>query len=644
MSETRLQKILRRFDRKLNYIELDRDALDMSRAVAAGNLGCEKFVENYAKWAMVSDDPLVVVNIVKTYITTLNSKLTAHPFRPFDDALNEKGEDIRLNSLFGETYNDVLNDGYAYLGIGQELDGTPIVKPIDARYIMFNGEDPTLRDSTEVVVFQVVPKTADEIEDDKYKFSSFPEGYVEFDPEEERVVTTYYHIEKGVVYMEVFNDYDDDPTPQKLNGLDRIPVVRFVGDKVELTEDKRFHYRGIYYFVGSVLKAMTLAATKMQIRTATSDDSNYLSPDEALANNEELWRNSGVKTYAARDANGMEITQPIPIPHDNGFLVNVFDTWLKVIADMLGPVIASGSEAITRDEVQARNEVRDAITNEYLGKFVDSVEEVYRCIVMLGGGPRTKVKIAGGFLESVKRQKADAELMNIYNLAKESGLNTQGFVYMKLANSSLPTSVKMKLEETFKQDPFASPLVVQLKQQISQLSTQLQAKDQTIALLRLQATQRLERQAEYVKSNEQIELYKLRLKQWEDEQKQTQDARMEVLKTLLANGDVAGAMACVAAIQQQTPPVVPPPDAMETDEKYRQIVANQVNESINAPMQMMAQGGPVMGPNGVATPTGANPQYSAPTRLPAMNTGVNENTIRKQIEDNPALSHNPSVR
>lgn len=644
MSETRLQKILRRFDRKLNYINLDRDALDMSRAVSAGNLGCEKFVENYANWAMVSDDPLVVVNIVKTYITTLNSKLTAHPFRPLDDQLNEKGEGIRLNSQFGETYNDVLNDGYAYLGIGNEADGTPIVKPIDARYIMFNGDDPTLKDATEVVVFQVVPKTADEIEEDKYKFVAFPDGYVEFDPEEERVITTYYHIEKGVVYMEVFNSYDDTPKPQKLANLDRIPVVRFVGDKVELTEDKRFHYRGIYYFVGSVLKAMTLAATKLQIRTATSDDDNYMMEDQALADNEELWRNAGVKTYAAKDANGMEIGRPIPIPHDNQFLVNVFDTWLKVIGDMLGPVIASGSEAVTREEVIARNEVKDAITNEYLSKFVDSVEEVYRCIVMLNGGPKSKVKICGGFLENVKRQKADAELMGLYNLAKESGLNTQGFVYMKLANSDLPTSVKMKLEETFKQDPYASPLVVQLKQQIGQLSTQLQAKDQTIALLRLQATQRLERQAEYVKSNETIEMYKLRLKQWEDEQKQTQDARMEVLKTLLANGDVAGAMACVAAIQQQTPPVVPPPDAMETDAKYQQIVANQVNESINVPMEVMGQTGPVMGPNGPVTPTGANPQFNGQTRLPPMNTVVNKNTIRKQIEDNPALSHNPSVR
>ena len=130
----------------------------------------------------------------------------------------------------------------------------------------------------------------------------------------------------------------------------------------------------------------------------------------------------------------------------------------------------------------ARNEVKDAITNEYLSKFVDSVEEVYRCIVMLNGGPKSKVKICGGFLENVKRQKADAELMGLYNLAKESGLNTQGFVYMKLANSDLPTSVKIKLEETFKQDPYASPLVVQLKQQIGQLSTQLQAKDQTITL------------------------------------------------------------------------------------------------------------------------------------------------------------------
>ena len=61
-------------------------------------------------------------------------------------------------------------------------------------------------------------------------------------------------------------------------------------------------------------------------------------------------------------------------------------------------------------------------------------------------------------------------------------------------------------------------------------------------------------------------------------------------------------------------------------------------------MEVMGQTGPVMGPNGPVIPTGANPQFNGQTKLQPMNTVVYGNTILKQIEDNPALSHNPSVR
>ena len=136
MSETKkkLQEVLEGFSNKLTYHDLDTRALDISRASAAGNLG----EGNYADWAMVSNDPLVIVNIVKTYITTLTSKLTANPFRPADDKLADLMEKIRLNARLSDQYHDVLNDGYSYLAVGRQ-DGNPVTTQVDARYIRLPG-------------------------------------------------------------------------------------------------------------------------------------------------------------------------------------------------------------------------------------------------------------------------------------------------------------------------------------------------------------------------------------------------------------------------------------------------------------------------------------------------------------------------
>ena len=123
-------QVLERFKPRLTYKEIDKTALDISRSAAAGNLGDGD--DNYAEWAMITNDPLVIINYVKTYITTLVSKLSGAPFRPENEELLQIGMGIRLNSIFTNTYQDVLNDGYAFLGIGMS-DGIPQVKPIDQR-------------------------------------------------------------------------------------------------------------------------------------------------------------------------------------------------------------------------------------------------------------------------------------------------------------------------------------------------------------------------------------------------------------------------------------------------------------------------------------------------------------------------------
>lgn len=546
-----LKQILDKFNSRLNYRKHDKDALDISRSLAAGNLGNDK---KYAEWAAITNDPLVIANYVRTYITMLVSKLSGAPFRPEKQELCELGVSVRLNSTFTETYQDVLNDGYAFLGIGMK-DGKPVVRPIDARYILYNGDCPTLSDATDIIVFEVVPLPMDDDEKAKYQRPDYFLSYIDYDPYTERVKVTHYKKTKDGVVMDFYDEDYSKPTSLPLPGLDRIPVVRFVGEKVEL-DDKRYHYRGIYYMMGSVLKALALSGTKINVRTAASDDANYILRKDAVSNENQTWKNSGAKEIDNVDSNGNEIPPVQFVPHDNEFLMNAFNNWKNVIADMLGPTVASGSEAVTREEVLARNEVKDAISNLYLSRMADSIEEVYRVIQMFKDGDKSEVVIVGGYIDSVKRQKDIGQLVNLYQYAKEGGLNTQGFVPMMLSMTDLTSKVKQALEQTFKQDPWKSPQVLQLQQTVAQLNQTIQQQNTQIALLRLQATQRLERQKEFIDSTERTKRLELAYKQWADEAKQTQDALMEVLKDCLAKGDYDGAIAVMEQIKQQSNPII----------------------------------------------------------------------------------------
>lgn len=552
MANTKLLKVLERLHNRVTYKKLDTDALDVSRACAAGSLGTK---DDYAQWAMLTNDPLVIVNYVKTFITTQCSLLSSSPFKPEQDSLADIGVALQLNAIFADTYLDVLNDGYAYLAIGMR-QGSPQVKPVDARYILFNGDDPTLKDSTDVVVFEIVPKDPKDLE---HVFEEFPSGYVEYDTTDERVITSHYHKvtktdeETGEEYdafvLDIYEHPNEEPTQYELEGIDRIPVVRFVGERIELS-DKRYHYRGIYFQTASVLKALTLSGTKIQTRSAASDDDNYIVPEDAISNENFTWKNSGVKTWSSTDDNGGEIAAPIPIHHDNDFLINSFNLWKGVIADLLGPVVQSGSEAVTRDEVQARNEVRDALANIYMTRMSMSVSEVYRCINMLMNGDSSPVVILGGYIAEVKRQKYIGELNVVCEKAEKAGLNTQGIVeeYVKFAD--LPSATKETILATFKTDPFASPQVQGLKVQIEQLNEALRKKDQQIAILQLKASTRAEHQNEYIAMLERNNNAELLFKRWQQEQKDTTSARMEVLRKALEAGDINTARVMLDAIQQ----------------------------------------------------------------------------------------------
>lgn len=540
-----LNEILDKFKNKLTYKELDRKALDISRALSAGNISDDK---DYTEWAMVTDDPLVIVNYVKAYVTTHVAKLSSSPFRPEDDTLYELGLNLRLNSVFNDTYCDVLNDGYSFLAIGMD-NGKPVVRPVDARYIIFNGESPTLRDSTDILIFQIIPKPLDS--DSKYDFKDCPglSSYIDYDQTTERVKTSYYKKTKEGVTLYIYDEDYEHPQSFPLPNIDRIPVIRFVGERVELN-DKRFHYRGIYYQMASVVKALALAGTKIQIRTASSSDANFIVRSDSITNHENSWKNSGSLPIDSIDINGNQVPPIQFVPHDNEFLTNTFNLWKSVIGDILGTTVASGSDAVTREEVIARNEVKDAIANTYLSRVADSIEEVYRCINMLMNGNRNEVIILGGYLDNVKRKKELEALSDIYKLAKDSGLNTQGITIQVLSREDLPSQMKQQLAMSFSSEQFKSQQVQQLEQQISKLKEQISKMSVQNAIAKLQAAQRLERQSDYVQSQERVERLKLAQEQWKAENANKQQMYMEVLKNLLAQGDVTGAQSILVLMEQ----------------------------------------------------------------------------------------------
>jgi hypothetical protein len=294
---------------------------------------------------------------------------------------------------------------------------------------------------------------------------------------------------------------------------------------------------------------------------------------------------------------------------------------------MLGPTVSSGSEAVTREEVIERNEVKDAISNLYLARAADSIEEVYRIVQMFIYKKTDEVKIIGGFIESVKRKKEKEEMMGIYQLAKEGGMNTKGLIVQMLAISDLPKDTKEAIALTFEQDPFKSPQVIALQGQVAALQQTIQNQNMQIALLRLQATQRLERQKEFIDSTERTKRLELALKQWTEEQKQSQEARMEVLKDCLAKGDYSGALAVLDEIQQESNPII-------TD-KIINLGANafteENNQSVQTALAETQQTVPVQQAPVAKAPAPQVPQVNQPRQTPAQAANVNAPAPRPAV-------------
>lgn len=599
----KLSKVLDDMKSRTKYRSLDNKALDVSRAMDAGCLGDNN--DNFTEWAALTNDPLVVINNVKPQIEVIHSRLCTHPSIPKNEILRDKGNECNIQDTFNELKLDTLKDGWGIAGVSVDQDGKVNVKKLDARYIMFDGMEPTLRDASNVIVFDILPYDFSNDVDHRYNGNSIVCEYgVVYDTNYERVKTSHYHkitkevedfdengkkvkteIDQWVV--DIYEWADEEPTQYELGSLDRPPVIRFYGDGVELS-DKRMHYRGIYYSVSSVLKALALSATKVQTGVATVDDDSYIADSLAIEGKPE-WDNVGVKTFDSYDKNnnllGGKQGAVVPIPKDHPFLLQSTQLWMGVIDQILGNTIKATHDGKTEQEVNAMDEVREALATIYATRFSRSIEEVFRVINTLLNGATAPVQMVGGYIEHQQQKKHVAEIDSIYAMAKESGLNVQGLVKEKLQLMSLATDVKERIAATFNQDPFASPLVQQLKTQLQQAQQQIQQQQFQMALLKTQASQRLERQTEHVQMQERKYKNELAYKQWAEEHKDVHDGYMTMLKAALDNGDMLSAFNIMEQMKQVDPVVALTEQAQVSAEQnideYDMTTQNQLNQVPN---------------------------------------------------------------
>ncbi len=162
-----------------------------------------------------------------------------------------------------------------------------------------------------------------------------------------------------------------------------------------------------------------------------------------------------------------------------------------------------------------------------------------------------------------------------------------------------------------------------LQQQLQQSQATIQQLNQQIALLRIQATQRLERQSEAIESDERIKRLEIAQKQWQTEADQSQQARMEVLKRLLDSGDYEGARAVVEAINMQDPPIIADPTIGQLADANSAVTRQSVNNALASTGAMQnqqpIQGGtpPVQSSQPQASITGSVPPNIPPQPRPA---------------------------
>ena len=549
MSE--LQTVINNMRGVLAYRNKDIKSLDMSRSASAGRINDPEFAE----YAGVNNDPWISIDMVKTFVRTYKNKLSGSPFRPRDDRMYAMGKVIKLDGKIEDAVETTMNDGFAFYGVAFK-DGIPVVQEFDARYVLYDGEERTLRDCKNFLCFRIEHKSFEEIESGD--FANYPAEYVKYDPTCEKVISYHYHKvaneeDEGEHWvLDTYENYDAEPIRQVLPNIDRVPVVRFTGEKVELS-DQRYHYRGLYWTMGSIQKALCASATKLQTRVVTEDDANYIATTQSMAGNAPSWDGVGVRQWNYVNNMGQNNDKgPTPITHDNQTLLASVNVWKETMQMMLNPIAVSKSDAVSEEEVRARNEVRDSICNSFLRPACEAVAEIYRLINAMYQGNNAEVEIVNGFLENAKRTKEKGELNFIYEKAKESGLNTQGIVQLMLSKSDLDATDKEAVAATFKQDPMASPKVVQLNTQIQQLNQTIQKLNLENTMLKNRVADRIERNDNYIEQQERKYRSDLAFKYWQEEQKQTTNALMEVLKQAVQAGNNDIALQIVDRISQQS--------------------------------------------------------------------------------------------
>lgn len=436
----------------------------------------------------------ITANIMRPWVNTVITNYTANPFgigvKRYDgqnaSTINEIVDYVQskcdFTDLATNALESVLNDGYCYVLVGNELDNpttnSQYPKPVlldSDRLFMDDCEDATGADCDMAIYVSVIKKTkAESIYKinrntlqgktdpfSKYDFVSDTTYYT-------TVATIYERVEGGVQVSKMCHGIIIDE-PVLLANMTRLPIVRIASEKVWLPSTKQEHYRGAYWFVYDLMKVINFQMSLHAERVATAPTAKLLVDSRAIEGKKKYWDNLNKSPlayaeYNSFDESGNPIPVPIPMPQDKDYtdLITGVQSMTTMVTNILGAPTGEPPKNETEVGVLLRKSISEATANRYIKALCEGMEAIGEVILswlpILFDVSRTYnnkilesvsdvtpyyIVVDSGPIVASQQQKTVAQLMAVDNLIAKNPQSKVTPVIIK--NLDIPMESKQEI-------------------------------------------------------------------------------------------------------------------------------------------------------------------------------------------------------
>lgn len=521
--EKRIESFLK--DRSVD-INRNLDDLKQSRSLSSG-FGISEKDREYRQGKAGATRAEVTINVVEPWISSVVASYDDNPFGVSVKSHIPNIDTTQINTIFDtvkesnnltdistQVLKDALYDGYGYALVYNDLsDPTNNLQDIkievqDNNAVFFDDcKDPTGKDCEYAIIFGTIRKSKanskwglDETTMRYIKDIACEYSLVKDSTNYYSLITTYELTEDGVLITKLCAGRVVEE-PVLLTGLKRLPIVRNIGSKVWLGDDKDIKaYRGAYWKVFDILRTLNFQGSSYLERIALNPPIRFLTDPKATSNYSEQYKNSmnmpmAELNYDSKDKDGSALPAPIQVNNavDTSDLTSGITLFSGLAQSILGTPTGQATSNETAESVLQRKFANEANANSYL-KNLKMFEEglgqvILEMIPILFDVPRSVkgntlqpvmdisnlyVDIDSGPMLASTRQKNVAQLLALNSLTTATPEYAGKVIPVIVENLDLPDNQKQYLMGQF--------MPQQQQQQLPpEVVAQMQAKDQQVA-------------------------------------------------------------------------------------------------------------------------------------------------------------------